>query len=314
MNQRESNPYKNSDTNKRYYTYDYYTRHTFGGKCAKIPLDAGFSCPNKDGTRGHGGCIFCLSGSAAAKKSTIREQYEEAVAIATRKWRPVGYIPYLQANSNTYADGATLRRIYEEAAGLEGSVMLGVATRADCLSDEAIFELVRISEKLPVTVELGLQSSNEETCRRIGRGHSLEEFQRGFERLRGAGGNIGIGVHIINFLPGETYEDMMETARYVASLSPEQVKIHLLNVLRDTPLEALYRDGGYTPPCREDYVRVVCDQIEVMPTDTVIARVTGDSEADVLVAPDWSRRKTEITNMIDKELFARGSWQGKLYK
>ncbi len=314
MNQRLNNPYKNSDTNKRYYTYDYYTRKTFGGKCAKVPLDAGFSCPNKNGTKGRGGCIFCLSGSAAAKAETIEKQYEDAVAVATRKWNPVGYIPYLQANSNTYADGKTLRKIYEAAASLEGAVMLGVATRADCLTGEAIAELVRISEKIPVTVELGLQSSNEETCRRIGRGHSLEEFEAGYRELRSAGGNIGIGIHIINFLPGETVDDMMETARYVARLKPEQVKIHLLNVLRGTKLETLYNGGSYVPPAKEDYVKVVCDQIEILPPDTVVARVTGDSEADVLVAPDWSRRKTEITNMIDKELYARNSWQGKFYK
>ena len=312
--QAQTNPYKYSDTNKRYQTYDYFTKHTFGGKCAKIPLDAGFTCPNKDGTLGHEGCIYCLSGSAAAVGDSLREQYEAAVSTATRKWTPVGYIPYLQANTNTYADKETLRQVYKAAASLDGAVMLDVATRADCLSDDAVGELVRISEQLPVTVELGLQSSSDETSRRIGRGHDYETFLRGYEKLRDAGGNIRIGVHIINGLPGESYDDMMSTARDVAALSPDQLKIHLMMVLRGTRLFELYEKGEYVTMERDDYVKVVCDQLEIMPPQTVIARITGDSPADVLAAPDWCRRKTEIANMIDRELYSRGTYQGKKYK
>ena len=309
--QRETNPYKNSDTNKRYYTFDYYTRHTFGGKCARIPLDAGFSCPNKDGTVSHGGCIFCLSGSSSSCGSTLREQYESAVETASRKWTPVGYIPYLQANTNTYAPAEKLRRIYEEASSLPNSVMLGIATRADCLSDDAVEEIVRISEKLPVTVELGLQSASDKTAHLINRGHSLEVFLAGYGKLRAAGGSISIGVHIINGLPGESEDDMIGTVKQVAALEPDQVKIHLLNVLKDTPLADMYLRGEYVPMERDDYVRIVCDQLELLPPDTVIGRITGDSMADVLLAPLWSRRKTEVTNMIDRELFLRDSWQGK---
>lgn len=311
--QRETNPYKYSDTNKRYHTFDYYTRHTFGGKCARIPLDAGFSCPNKDGTVSHGGCIFCLSGSSSSCGDTLRKQYDAAVETASRKWTPVGYIPYLQANTNTYAPPETLRKIYEEAASLPNSVMLGIATRADCLSDGAVAEIVRISEKLPVTVELGLQSASDITAERINRGHSFEVFLAGYGKLRAAGGNVSIGIHIINGLPGESYEDMMETARKVAELKPDQVKIHLLNVLKDTALGEMYLRGEYVPMERDDYVRTVCDQLEVLPPETVIGRITGDSMADVLLAPAWSRRKTEVTNMIDRLLFERDSWQGKRY-
>ena len=310
MSQRDTNPYKYSDTNKRYQTYDYFTKHTFGGKCAKIPLDAGFSCPNKDGTCGHGGCIFCLSGSAAAPSGTIRKQYEAAVRVATRKWTPVGYIPYLQANTNTYAPPEVLRRVYKEAASLDGAVMLDIATRADCLSDEAVQEILRISREIPVTVELGLQSSSDETAALIGRGHSMETFVRGYEKLRDAGGNLRLGVHIINGLPGESYTDMMRTARDVAYLKPDQVKIHLMMVLKNTRLYEMYEAGEYVPMERDEYVKIVCDQIEVMPEETVIARITGDSPEDVLVAPLWCRRKTEVSNMIDKELFRRGTWQG----
>ena len=311
--QRDTNPYKYSDTNKRYHTFDYFAKHTFGGKIARIPLDAGFSCPNKDGTCGVGGCIYCLGGSAAAKGDDLRAQYDRAVAIAKGKWSPVGYVPYLQANTNTYAPPDVLRRVYDEAASLPGSVMLAVATRADCLSDGAVAELTRISEKLPVTVELGLQSASDRTAEVIRRGYGYETFLRGVEKLRLAGGNISIGIHIINGLPGETDSDMLRTAREVAKLRPEQVKIHLLNVLRGTDLGEMYLRGEYVPMEREDYVRVVCDQLEVLPPETVIARVTGDSEGDVLLAPMWCRRKTEIANMIDRELYLRNSYQGKKF-
>lgn len=308
--QAQTNPYKYSDTNKRYQTYDYFTKHTFGGKCAKIPLDAGFTCPNKDGTCGSEGCIYCLSGSAAAPAGSIREQYEAAVRTAGRKWSPVGYIPYLQANTNTYAEPTVLRRVYEQAASLSGAVMLDIATRADCLSDEAVFEIVRISERLPVTVELGLQSSSDESARIIGRGYDFETFLRGWEKLRNAGGNIRLGVHIINGIPREGYSQMMQTARDVAALEPDAVKLHLMMVLYGTRLWEMYNSGEYTPMEKDEYVSTVCDQIELMPAHTVIARVTADSPAEHLAAPLWCRRKTEISNMIDRELYRRGSYQG----
>ena len=312
MTQRDENPYCFSDSNKRYQTYDYFTRHTFGGKCAKIPLDAGFSCPNKDGSRGRGGCIFCLSGSAASvcRHATIREQFDAAAAALSAKWSPSGYIPYLQAGTNTYAEPEQLRAIYEEAAGLPGAVMLDIATRADCLGKDVICELLKISEKIPVTVELGLQSSCDKTAQRIGRGHSFEEFTDGYRRLRSAGGNIRIGIHIINGLPGEKRADMLKSAHDVASLAPDAVKFHLLCVLRGTQLAEIWKAGDYIPMEREEYVETVCDQIELMPAETVIDRVTGDAPSEVLLAPLWCRRKTEVTNMIDKELYRRGSYQG----
>ena len=311
--QRDTNPYKYSDTNKRYQTFDYYAKQTFGGKIARIPLDAGFSCPNKDGLCGVGGCIYCLGGSSAARGETLREQYDRAVEVASRKWTPIGYVPYLQANSNTYATAERLREVYEEAAALPNSVMLAIATRADCLADEAVSEIVRISEKLPVTVELGLQSSSDATAEVIRRGYDYEVFLKGVEKLRKAGGRISLGIHIINGLPGETECDMLNTASEIAKLRPEQVKIHLLNVLRGTDLALMYERGEYEPMERDAYVKVVCDQLEMLPSETVIARVTGDSEGDVLLAPLWCRRKTEIANMIDRELYERKSYQGKFY-
>lgn len=313
MSQKDVNPYPYSDTNKRYQTFDYYTRKTFGGKCARIPLDAGFSCPNKDGTRGTGGCIFCLRGSSS-NRGTLSEQYEEARRVALRKWRLSGFIPYLQANTNTYAPPEVLRRVYEKAAALPGAVMLAVATRADCLSDGVIGEIVRISKKIPVTVELGLQTSNDLTAERINRGHSFAEFRDGYLRLRAASDpEISIGFHIINGLPGETREDMIQTARDAASLFPDMMKIHLLHVLRDTPLADAYEKGEYVPMEKDEYVSVVCDQLELLPPDCVIARLSGEAPEGILLAPAWCRRKIAVMNDVDRELYRRDSWQGKKY-
>ena len=312
--QRDTNPYKYSDTNKRYQTFDYFAKHTFGGKIARIPLDAGFSCPNKDGTCGVGGCIYCLGGSAAAKGETLREQYDRAVSIAHGKWSPVGYVPYLQANSNTYASPEALRRVYEEAASLPGSVMLAIATRADCLSNEVVSLLAEISEKIPVLVELGLQSVHDDTARLINRGHTYEEFLEGYERLRRGAPDVLITVHLINGLPGETEEMMLESARKVADLRPHMVKLHLLHILKDTPLEKMYLRGEYTTMDRDAYIETAVKQIEVFHPDTVIARITGDAPFESLVAPEWCRRKTAVANDIDKLLFERESYQGRYYK
>lgn len=311
LTQKDLNPYKYSDSNKRYQTYDYYTRHTFGGKCARIPLNCGFTCPNKDGTRGVGGCIYCFEGSSAAKGYSIKEQYENAKNALSSKWNVDKFIPYLQAGSNTYARPEKLREAYEEAASLPGAVSLCIATRADCLEDGAVSEIIRISKKIPVTVELGLQTSNDAVARFIGRGHDFGEFLEGYAKLKNT--DVSLGIHIINGLPCETEEDMMKTASDVASLEPDQVKIHLLHVIKGTRLHEIYKSGNYVPMNLEDYVRITASQIEILPERAVIARVTGDAPADLLEAPDWCRRKTEVTNEIDKELYRRNSWQGRLF-
>jgi len=310
--QRDTNPYPYSDTNKRYLTFDYYLRHRFNKKCAKIPLDAHFSCPNIDGTRGVGGCIYCLNGSAAvtATASSIEEQYADGVAAVSRKWTDFGLIPYLQSNTCTYDEPDRLRQLYGKCAALPGAVMLAVATRADCLSPKVIQVLREVSEEIPLIVELGLQTSNDKTASIINRCHTRREFEDGYERLREAGGDISICVHIINGLPGEGVDDMLETARFTASLKPHMVKIHLLHVLRGTALFEMYDSGLYVPMERDEYISTVVRQIELMPPETVIARLTGDGVSRDLAAPDWSRRKMSVLNDIDKMLFAKGTYQG----
>ncbi len=325
MAQKDTNPYPYSDSNKRYMTYDWYMKQRFGGKVAKVTVDIGCTCPNIDGTRGHGGCIYCKSGSRSAVGETVAEQYKNGVAVACRKWKPVGFIPYLQANTNTYGDLPRLAKAYSDASLLDGALMLDIATRADCLSDEVIDELCKVARNIPLTVELGLQTSNDATADRINRCHTYAEFCDGYNRLKTAADKLNsefsadgelpmkrflICVHIINGLPGEEHEDMLRTARAVADLRPDMIKIHLMHVLRDTALGDMFLRGEYEPMSREDYVRVTCDQLELLPRETIIARVTGDGVADDLLSPEWSRRKTEVANEIDKELYRRGTYQG----
>lgn len=313
MSQAKNNPFAYSDTNKRYHTYDYYLRKKFGGKCAKVTLDLGFTCPNIDGRCGTGGCIYCLGGSGArvtSKLLPMEEQYRQGVEQMLKKWDVEMFIPYLQAYTNTYTSPEILENILEKASLLSGAVMIDIATRADCLEDEIIAVLDKASRSIPITVELGLQSSDDETARLINRGHDFKTFEDGFRRLRSGAPLVKIGIHIINGLPGEDREKMKKTAGSVANLHPDLVKIHLLHVLEGTRLATMYREGKYTPMEKEDYVGTVCDQLELLPPDVVVERVTGDGVASELLAPLWSRKKVCVINDIDKELFARGTYQG----
>lgn len=317
MSQVTSNPFKYTDTNKRYHTYDYHLRHTFGGKCAKITLDAGLSCPNIDGRCGVGGCIYCSGGSASRTVDSLlplEAQYRAQIDGASAKWKGlVGFIPYLQAYSNTYTSPDNLRKILDEVSKFEGAVSIDIATRADCLENEKIDILGELSERMPVTLELGLQSSDDETARIINRGHTFATFEDTFKRVRERAPKVKIAVHIINGLPGENHEKMMKTAHSLSLLKPDIIKIHLLHVIEGTPLAKLYKDGDYTPMTLEDYVATVCDQLEILPGECVIERVTGDGQRDTLLAPLWSLKKTVVINEIDKELFKRGSYQGRYY-
>ena len=317
MTQAEQNPFLYSDTNKRYYTYDYYLRRKFGKKCAKLPLDAGFTCPNIDGTCAHGGCIYCSDrGSGDFAKDAvlpIREQIRAQKETFAKKWDVSNCIAYFQAHTNTYAPLGTLKACFEEALAEEGIVGLNIATRADCLSDDVVEYLAELAERTVLTVELGLQSSNDATANLINRGHDFQTFCKGVDKLRRASDRIGIGVHIIFGLPNEDDETMMQTVRDVANLRPDMVKIHLLHILRNTVLARWYENGRYTPLEREHYIRLVADALELLPPETVVGRLTGDGKSDDLLAPEWSRKKTTVINDIDKLLFERNSYQGIQY-
>ncbi len=315
--QRSENPYKNTDSNKRYFTYDYYLRQKFGSKVAKIPLDIGLTCPNIDGRCGVGGCIYCSgrgSGDFAESPTlSVREQYEITRAKLSSKWSTKKCIAYFQAHTNTYAPTDFLRRNFEEALALDGVVGMNVATRADCLPDDVCTLLREISERTALTVELGLQSSSDSTAKLINRGHSFDCFVEGYSRLREIVPKAEICVHIIFGLPQESRENMLKTVRDVANLHPEQVKIHLLHVLKDTELANIYERGEYEPLSKEEYVSLVADALELLPPDTVVARLTGDGMGDDLLAPEWSRKKVSVINDIDKLLYERGTYQGIKY-
>ena len=316
--QRESNPFPHSDSNKRYYTYDYYLKKTFGGKCAKIPIDAGFTCPNIDGRCGVGGCVYCSArGSgdfAEGGGLSVTEQYEITRQKLSGKWSTERCIPYFQAHTNTYAPTERLRALFEEALALPGAVGLNIATRADCLEDDTVSYLAELAERTVLTVELGLQSTNDETARLINRGHTYETFLEGYRRLRRASGKIQICVHLILGLPGEDDETMLRSVRDLAALRPDQVKLHLLHVLRSSRLGRIYERGEYTPLERARYIDLVVQALTLLPPDTVIARLTGDGMGEDLLAPEWSRRKIAVINDIDKRLYALDLWQGKCFK
>lgn len=313
--QRSTNPFPFSDSNKRYHTFDYYLRGLFGEKTAKISLDAGFSCPNINKETGEGGCIYCSGGSSgAAAGGSLAEQYAAGKEIMEKKWGCKKFIPYLQAHTNTFAPVDVLERVYSQCASFDGAVMLAIATRADCLSRQVIRLLKKMSDQIPITVELGLQSIHDQTARSIGRGHLFSHFKDGFYRLREADDRIKIGVHLINGLPEESHAMMLESAQAVGEMGPDVIKFHLLHVLKGTPLERLYVSGAYTPMELSEYVSVLCDQLELIPPEIAVGRVTGDGKASELTAPLWSIKKTVVANEIDKELYRRASWQGKRLK
>lgn len=317
MTQKETNPYPYSDSNKRYQTYEYFTRRVFGRRVVKLPLDGGFTCPNVDGRCGRGGCIYCSgrgSGDFAPDAALpIAEQIRRQKAMYAHKWDVSACIAYFQARTNTYAPVEELRQKFEEALDQPDIVGLNIATRADCLPPDVVDYLAELAGRTELTVELGLQSSSDRTAERIHRGHDFAAFCDGYRRLRAASDRISVCIHLIFGLPGEDDATMLQSVRDVAAMRPEQVKLHLLHVLRGTALEAIWRAGAYEPLEREHYLSLLADALELLPPDTVICRLTGDGAREELLAPLWTLRKTAVINDLDKLLYARNSWQGRLW-
>ncbi len=316
--QADTNPFPYSDSNKRYYTYDYFMRQKFGRKCAKLPIDGGFTCPNRDGTCGTGGCTYCSargSGDFCADRSLpVRAQLEQMRAVMSEKWADSLGIAYFQAFTNTYAPVSVLRTKFEEALAFPGIVGLSIATRADCLPGDVCELLAELAERTFLTVELGLQTVHDDTARRINRGHTYAQFLDGYRRLRAASEKIAIAIHLINGLPGETDADMMENAIGAAALRPDQLKLHLLHVIEGTRLCEEYRAGGVRCMELEEYAGLVVRQLERMPPRTVIGRVTGDGMGSALVAPLWSRKKLTVMNAVDRIFYDRKTWQGRFFE
>ncbi|HZK53760.1 MAG TPA: TIGR01212 family radical SAM protein [Desulfosporosinus sp.] len=298
---------------KRYHTFNVQLRERFGGKIVKVSMDAGFTCPNRDGTLGIGGCVYCSergSGDFAGdQRLSISDQFTEVKERMKKKWPNAQYIAYFQAYTNTYATVDRLREVYEEALEQENVVGLALSTRPDCLPQDVLEYLVELNRRTYLWVELGLQSSHDRTLAWIGRGHDYAEFLKGLEQLHSR--DIRVCVHIILGLPGETKEEMMETAQAVAKLPLEGIKIHLLHVLKGTRLATIFQNEPFAFMTKEAYVSLVVDILEILPPDIVIHRLTGDGPPDDLIGPLWSRKKWEVLNAIDAELERRDSWQGK---
>ena len=307
-----NNPFPYSLSNKRYHTWDYHLKQKFGGKVFKVSLDGGFSCPNIDGSKGKGGCTYCSYSFKRQNPEDLLTQFRVGVEALHRKWPDAGrYIPYFQANTNTYAPVAELEEKYETVLAEPGVVGLSIATRADALPDEVLDYLEQLNQRTYLIVELGLQSAHDDTARRINRGHDYKTFLEGVQKLSERG--IPICVHIINGLPGENREMMVETVRRLSKLPLHCVKIHLLHVIKGTKLAEEYSRGEFQEMSLSDYVETVCDQLELLPPEVVIQRVTGEGLRESLIAPLWSLKKLVVMNEIDKELCRRESWQGKYY-
>lgn len=300
---------------KRYKTLNEHYRQLFGEKIFKVPIDAGFDCPNRDGTVAKGGCTFCtVSGSGdaiVAPDAPIVEQFYQEVDFMHRKWPEVKkYLVYFQNFTNTHADVTVLRERYEQAINEPGVVGINIGTRPDCLPDDTIAYLAELSERMHVTVELGLQTTYEETSERINRAHDYQTFVDAVKRLRQYP-KIEVVAHLINGLPGESHEMMVENVRRcVRDADIQGLKLHLLHLMTNTRMQRDYHEGRLQLLSQEAYVNLICDQLEIIPQHIVIHRLTGDAPPHLLIGPMWSLNKWEVLNAIDKEMERRGSYQG----
>lgn len=311
MNEQKIFPYATDD--KRYHTLNYHLRNEFGTKIFKVSIDAGFDCPNRDGTVAHGGCTFC---SAAGSGDFAGERTEDVVTQFNKvkekmhtKWKDAKYLGYFQAFTNTHAPVEVLKETFEPILAQEGVVGLSIATRPDCLPDDVVEYLADLNKRTYLWVELGLQTVHERTALLINRAHDYQTYIEGVNKLRKH--NIRVCSHIINGLPLENYDMMMETLNEVVKLDIQGLKIHLLHLLKGTPMVKQYEKGMLDFMSQEDYVSLVCDQLERVPSDIIIHRITGDGPPDLMVGPMWSLHKWEVLNAIDKELKDRNSYQGK---
>ena len=307
--------FKYSNTNKRYYTLDYFYKNKFNSKVFKVSLNAGFTCPNKDGKVGTKGCIYCSkSGSGEYGGNVSKDivtQFNEVKEMMLKKWPEAKYIGYFQANTNTYAPVEVLKEKYEPILKQEGVVGLNIATRPDSITEECLDYLEDLSKRTYLTVELGLQTIHEKTSILINRCHTLECFKNMVEKLRER--NINVVVHIINGLPYETKEMMIETVKYLSDLDIQGIKIHALSILKNTELAKLYEKEKFKVLSRDEYIDIVCTQLEYLREDIVVNRITGDPMATELIEPSWLTNKTTILNDIDKLMKQRDTYQGNKY-
>jgi len=301
----------------KYYTLDYYYKQKYGCKVFKVALNGNFTCPNRDGTISHNGCIFCSeSGSgdfAGDKELPLKEQFDQIKNILLNKWPKAKYIPYFQANTNTYGPIDKIRKLFNEAITLDNDIVsISIATRPDCINDDVLEYLSELNKKIPVTIELGLQTIHEETAILINRGYKLNVFEETVNKLIDK--KIDVVVHIINGLPYESKDMMLETVKYLNKFNIQGIKIHSLFVLKNTELANMYLNNKFNILSMKEYVDITVEQLALIRDDIVIHRINGDAPRDLLIEPLWSLKKLVVMNEIDKEMKIRNYYQGCKYK
>jgi hypothetical protein len=297
--------FKYSLDNKRYHTLNYYYKNKYNSKVFKVSLNAGFSCPNKiNGT----GCIYCYNGSGENNDMNLIDQFYKVSSVIDKKWPNSKYIGYFQADTNTYDKLESLKEKYKKILNLPNVIGLNIATRCDALPTNILDYLGELNKKTDLTIELGLQTIHESTSKLINRGHTLECFVNAITELRKR--NINVVVHIINGLPYETKEMMLDTVKFLSRLDIQGIKIHMLFITKGTELEKLYENEKFHILTEEEYVDVVCNQLELLDEKIVIHRITGDPDRNLVVEPTWLLKKFCVLNEIDKEMKRRNSYQG----
>jgi radical SAM protein (TIGR01212 family) len=300
---------------KRYYDFRSFLANRFGCRVHKLQIDAGFTCPNRDGKLAVGGCAYCDGrGSTLRQKGplpSVAEQIRSGKSLYRNLRGATKFIAYFQTFTNTYGPVEKLRALYDEALMQEDVIGISVGTRPDCVDEEILDLLQGYAKTKHVWIEYGLQSIHDRTLERIGRGHDAATFVEAVRNTAGRG--LFICTHVIAGLPGESREDMIETARAVADLSVDGIKIHSLLVLRGTEVGRLYEKGKISLLSQEEYVSTVCDILEILPPETVIQRITAEGYRDIYLGPDWAANKLKVLNAIDREMEKRDTWQGARY-
>ncbi len=299
--------------NKRYYDLKSYWRNLFGCNVHKLAIDAGFTCPNRDGFVATGGCIYCDGRGSKLRQKGELPSVTEQIASGKKYYKPHAskYIAYFQTFTNTYAPVEKLRAIYDEALAQEDVIGLSIGTRPDCLGSDVIGLLSGYAKKNHIWVEIGLQSSNDKTLQFINRGHNFQQFSDVVNSLTGS--SLNICVHFIIGLPEENDEDVLTSARTIAAMPVNGIKIHSLLALEGTALGEMYKKGTIRMITKEKYVSLVADFLEILPPEMVIQRLTADGYRDIFIAPDWAMNKLDVLNSINKELERRDSYQSKYY-
>ncbi|MEW5802029.1 MAG: TIGR01212 family radical SAM protein [bacterium] len=303
-----------SSTSSRIYDFNTYLRALYGERVQKITIDAGFTCPNRDGSKSTGGCIFCnRQGSGTGQWLTglsVKEQIQRAQQLIRQRYKAGKFLAYFQSFSNTYASVETLRRLYEEALSVEGVVGLCIGTRPDCIDENVLDLLDKYSQTHLVWLELGLQSFHDKTLQKINRGHGTEEFLKAIEMTRHRE-KINICVHVILGLPGETRSEMIDTARRLSCLRIHGIKLHLLYVIKDTPLASMYMQGEYHCLTSEEYIDIFCEFVQHLPPSVVIQRLISDPHPDELLAPAWALDRSQNRRKIEEAMERKNIRQGE---